>query len=256
LSGRTSHAIVHETKPAGAAMAVQSATDKLPLVLVPGLLCTGDLFAAQVEALSASRACMIADHTTADTLPAIAAGILANAPPRFALAGLSMGGYIAFEMLRQAPERITKLALLDSNARADRPDQVKTRHVLMGAARSVGVRSVQGMLLKFLIHPDRLADRGLTARVLLMADGIGVAAFIRQQLAILGRPDNRPFLSHIKCPTVIVVGAEDALTPVKVAEEMHAGIAGSTLHVIPACGHLATMEAPAAVTTILRQWLA
>ena len=178
-----------------------------------------------------------------------------NAPPRFALAGLSMGGYIAFEMMRQAPERITRLALLDTNARADRPDQMKTRHVLIGAARTIGVRAVQGMLLKFLVHKDRIADRELTSRVLLMADGIGVPAFIRQQQAILGRPDNRPFLAKIKVPTVIVVGEQDALTPVKVSEEMRELIPGSRLEVIPNCGHLSTMERPEAVNAILRRWL-
>lgn len=227
-----------------------------PLVLVPGLLCTADLFAAQIASLRPGRVVMVADHTTADNLPAIARAILANAPPRFALAGLSMGGYIAFEMLRQAPERITRLALLDTNARADRADQLKTRHVLMGAARAIGVRAVQGMLLKFLIHKDRLDDRELTRRVLLMADGIGVNAFIRQQLAILGRPDNREFLKSIACPTVLIVGAEDALTPVKVHEEMLGLIPAAKLEVIPHCGHLASMERPEAVNAILDGWLA
>ena len=226
-----------------------------PLVLVPGLLCTGDLFADQVVAFSRQRQVLIADHTTADNLPDIARHILDHAPPTFALAGLSMGGYIAFEMLRQAPDRITRLALLDTNARADRPDQMKTRHVLMGAARSIGVRAVQGMLLKFLIHKDRLADRPLTERVLRMADGIGVNAFVRQQLAILGRPDNRPFLKDIKCPTVLIVGAEDALTPVKVHEEMASLMPGARLVVIPHCGHLATMEQPAEVNAVLKDWL-
>ncbi len=226
-----------------------------PLVLVPGLLCTADLYAPQIAAFSGQRAVTVADHTTADNLPDIARSILRNAPPKFALAGLSMGGYIAFEMLRQAPDRITRLALLDTNARADRPDQVKTRAVLIGAARSIGVRAVQGMLLKFLVHKDRLDDRALTSRVLLMADGIGVNAFVRQQQAILGRPDNRPFLGSIKCPTVIIVGEQDALTPVKVSEEMHGLMPGSRLEVIPDSGHLATMEQPEAVNRILAAWL-
>ena len=126
----------------------------------------------------------------------------------------------------------------------------------MGAAQTIGVRAVQGMLLRYLIHKDRLDDRALTSRVLLMADGIGVNAFLRQQQAIMSRPDNRPFLAEIKCPTVIVVGNEDALTPVKVSEEMHAGLPGSILEVIPHCGHLATMEAPEAVNAILDAWLA
>lgn len=226
-----------------------------PLVLVPGLLCTGDLFADQVAAFAGSRDVHIADHTTADNLPDIARHILQHAPPKFALAGLSMGGYIAFEMMRQAPDRITRLALLDTNARADRPDQMKMRHVLIGAARSIGARAVQGMLLRMLVHKDRLADRPLTSRVLRMADGIGVNAFIRQQQAILGRPDNRPFLKEIKCPTVLIVGAEDALTPVKVHEEMASLMPGAHLVVIPNCGHLATMERPGEVNAVLTEWL-
>ena len=226
------------------------------IVFVPGLLCTGDLFADQMAYFGSKYHCQIADHTTADTLEGIAAAILKNAPPTFALAGLSMGGYIAFEMLRQAPKRITRLALLDTNARADRPEQFKQRRVLMGAAQNIGARAVQGMLLRYLIHHDRLSDRALTARVLLMADGIGAPAFVRQQQAIMDRPDNRPFLGHIKVPTVIVVGREDALTPVKVSEEMHAGLPGSVLEVIPNCGHLATMEAPDVVNAILERWLA
>jgi pimeloyl-ACP methyl ester carboxylesterase len=232
------------------------AAPKPPLVLVPGLLCSADLFAPQRDGLAALAQIMVADHTRANNLPAIARSILAAAPPRFALAGLSMGGYIAFEMLRQAPDRITKLALLDTNARADRPDQLKQRHVLIGAAQTIGVRAVQGMLLRFLIHNARLGDRDLTGRILLMADSIGVAAFIRQQQAILGRPDNRTFLAEITCPTTIIVGEQDALTPVKVAEEIHAGITGSTLSIVPNCGHLATLEAPEAVNALLIKWLA
>jgi pimeloyl-ACP methyl ester carboxylesterase len=226
------------------------------IVFVPGLMCTGDLFAAQIAHFGKNHRCFIADHTTANTLEGIARAILDSAPQRFALAGLSMGGYIAFEMLRQQPQRITRLALLDTNARADRPEQLKQRRVLMGAAQVVGARAVQGMLLNYLIHKDRLSDRALTERVLLMADGIGPNAFIRQQQAIMGRPDNRPFLSEIKCPTVVVVGAQDALTPVKVSEEMHSAMPGSVLDVIPGCGHLSTMEAPGAVNMILDRWLA
>ena len=226
------------------------------IMFVPGLLCTGDLFASQIAHLSNKHRCHVADHATSDTLEGIAGSILQKAPGRFALAGLSMGGYIAFEMIRQAPDRITRLALLDANARADRPEQFKQRRVLMQAAQTVGARAVQGMLLRYLIHTDRLHDRELTSRVLLMADGTGVNAFVRQQQAIMGRPDNRPFLAQIKCPAVIVVGEQDALTPVKVSEEMHAALAGSTLAVIPHCGHLSTMEKPDAVNKILDRWLA
>jgi pimeloyl-ACP methyl ester carboxylesterase len=236
-------------------MSANSTSPPQDIVFVPGLLCTGDLFADQLAYFGTNHRCTVADHTVSDKLAVIARSILAAAPDRFALVGLSMGGYIAFEMLRQAPERITRLALLDTNARADRPDQLKQRQVLIGAAQTIGARAVQGMLLRFLMHKDRLGDRKLTARVLLMADGIGAASFVRQQQAIMDRPDNRPFLAQIKCPTVIIVGRDDALTPVKVSEEMHAGLPGSVLEVIPMCGHLATMEAPDAVNTILARWL-
>lgn len=226
------------------------------LVLVPGLLCTADLYADQVQGLQHAANVTVADHTRHASMEGIARDILARAPDRFALAGLSMGGYIAFEILRQAPHRVTRLALLDTSARADRPEQQKQRQVAIGAARSVGVRAVQGLLLRMLVHPNRVFDRALTERILLMADGTGVEAFVRQQTAIIGRPDNRPFLKEIKCPTLIIVGAQDALTPPKVAEEMAAGITGSRLEIIPDCGHVPTMERPSVVNALLGAWLA
>ena len=225
------------------------------LVLVPGLLCSPALFAPQIAALGGLTRVTIADTTRGATFPEMAAHILAGAPPRFALAGLSMGGYLAFEMLRQEPDRVTTLVLLDTNGRPDRPEQLKTREVLIGLARSMGARAVQGLLLRLLIHKSRLTDADLTNRVLDMADWIGPAVFERQSRAIMGRPDNRPFLHQIKCPTLIVVGAEDALTPVKVHEELHAGIVGSRLEIIPDCGHLSTMERPEAVNRLLAEWL-
>jgi pimeloyl-ACP methyl ester carboxylesterase len=225
------------------------------LVLIPGLLCTADLFAPQIEALAEVARLTVAEHRGRDSMAAIAEGILAAAPRTFALAGLSMGGYIAFEILRQAPDRVSRLALLDTNARADRPEQIRQRQLAVGLGRALGVRAVQAALLARLLHPFRLADRVLVDRVLAMADATGQRDFERQQTAIMGRPDNRPFIRGLRLPTVIVVGAEDALTPVKVAEEMHRLIAGSRLEVIPDCGHLSTLERPEAVNAILRRWL-
>ncbi|MGH6815891.1 MAG: alpha/beta fold hydrolase, partial [Hyphomicrobiaceae bacterium] len=214
------------------------------LVLVPGLLCTRVLFESQVAALGGSVRISVADATGFASLPEIARAILAKAPERFALAGLSMGGYVAFEMLRQAPDRIVKLALLDSNARADRPEQTAQRRQLVDLARRQGLRAVQQVLLPHLVHPRRLADAPLVETIVTMAEDVGLAAFERQQEAIMSRPDNRPFLASIRCPTVVLVGAEDALTPVKVAEEINAGIAGSRLYAIRDCGHLSTLEQP------------
>jgi pimeloyl-ACP methyl ester carboxylesterase len=229
--------------------------ERMPVVLVPGLLCSAALFEHQIEELAKVAPVTVADHTRQASLEAIARSILAAAPPRFALVGLSMGGYVAFEMIRQAPERVDRLALIASNARADREEQLKTRRILIGLAHTMGVRAVQAMLLRYLVHPSRLADRQLTSRVLDMADATGVEAFVRQQTAIMRRPDNRPFLKAIGCPTLVLVGAEDGLTPPKVAEEMHAGIAGSRLTIVPDCGHLATMEQPRAVSAALVDWL-
>jgi pimeloyl-ACP methyl ester carboxylesterase len=225
------------------------------VILIPGLLCTDELFAPQLSALASAATVTVAAHRAHATLEATAADILKGAPPTFALAGLSMGGYIAFEVLRQAPHRVTKLALLDTNARADRPDQTEGRVSLVALARKDGLGAVNKQILPLLIHPRRLSDTALCSVINRMAETTGVEAFARQQAAIGGRPDNRPFLSQIRVPTTIIVGTEDALTPVKVHEEMQAGISGSVLHVIPDCGHLSTLEAPDTVTTLLRQWL-
>lgn len=225
------------------------------VILIPGLLCTANLFAPQLTALQPKFDVSVAEHRNHPTLEGIAAHILQAAPPTFALAGLSMGGYIAFEVLRQAPHRVTKLALLDTNSRADRPDQLESRAAIVALARAEGLTAVNKKLLPLLVHPSRQADPVLTATIDQMAADTGVDAFARQQAAIAARPDNRPFLATIKVPTTIIVGAEDALTPVKVHEEMHGLIAGSTLHVIPDCGHLSTLEQPEAVNALLLAWL-
>lgn len=230
--------------------------NETPLLLVPGLLCTAELFGPQVEAFGAERSIHVAAHGGAASLEAIAREILSVAPARFALAGLSMGGYVAFELLRQAPQRVARLALLDTNARADRPEQAEQRRQLVTLAREQGLEVAAGQLLPFLIHKDRLTDAPLVELVRRMARETGVDAFARQQEAIIGRPDNRPFLAEIRCPTLVIVGAEDAITPVKVAEEMHRGIPGSRLEIIPDCGHLATLEQPETVNRILAAWLA
>ncbi|HXF53609.1 MAG TPA: alpha/beta fold hydrolase [Hyphomicrobiaceae bacterium] len=225
------------------------------VVFVPGLLCTSLLFGPQIAALGGRAGITVADHTQAASMALIAEGVLRAAPERFALAGLSMGGYVAFEIIRQAPERVLRLALLDTNARADRPEQTADRRRLIALARAQGTRRVQELLLPRLIHPERLKDAALVASVLKMAEDTSPAAFERQQEAIVGRPDNRPLLAHIRCPTLIIVGAEDQMTPVKVAQEMRDGIAGSRLEVIADCGHLSTLERPEAVNRLIQQWL-
>ena len=226
------------------------------LVMIPGLLCSDALFADQMAGLKDQATVSVGRVLKHNNLQSLASEILRVAPPQFALAGLSLGGYVAFEVLRQAPERVSKLALLNTNARADREDQVAFRQMLIGLAQTLGPRNVQAAALPMLIHKSRLGERALVDRVLNMAEAVGRDAFVRQQQAIIDRPDNRPFLSEIKCPTVVVVGEQDVLTPVKVAQEMHDGIPGSKLEVIPDCGHLSTMERPDQVNRILSDWLA
>lgn len=225
-----------------------------PIVLIPGLLCTETLFAPQIVAL-ADRPVMVANHRDHDTIPAIAASILAAAPERFALAGLSMGGYVAMEIMRQAPERVSRLALLDTSPKPDAPEQGERRRVLIGLAESGKFSKVPHLLYPGLVDASRLEDEGLKSVVVEMATDTGPEAFVRQQTAIMGRVDSRPFLAAIAAPTLVLVGEGDTLTPPAIAREMHDAIAGSRLAVLPGCGHLSTLEAPGAVTAELQAWL-
>ena len=225
------------------------------LVLIPGLLCTAELYAPQLRALSAVTSAKVADHTTAASMGDMAASILAAAPARFALCGLSMGGYIAFEIMRQAPERVTKLALLDTSAKPDTPERSATRRVMLARAETEGLGAVSTALLPQWVHPRRLGDVGLTATVARMAAHTGVTHFARQLSAIIGRPDSRPGLAAIRVPALVLVGREDAATPVADAEEIARGIPGSTLAIIEDSGHLTPLEQPEAVTRALLHWL-
>lgn len=230
--------------------------ETLPIVLIPGLLCSPRLYAEQLPALWRHGPVMVADHTRADSMAGIAAQILAAAPPRFALAGLSMGGYVSFEILRQAPERVVKLALLDTQARPDTPEQSERRQSLIALARQGRFGQAAQLLFPSMVHPDRTEDEALKALWLRMAEDVGIEGFVRQQTAIMRRPDSRPDLRNISCPTLVVVGEADQLTPEDRAREMADRIAGAELAVIPAAGHLSPVEAPAAVTAALEQWLA
>jgi pimeloyl-ACP methyl ester carboxylesterase len=228
---------------------------KTALVLLPGLLCDQVLWRAQIRALDNVAEAEVADLTRDDSLEAMARRTLEAAPPRFALAGLSMGGYCALEMMRQAPERVERLALLDTGARADTPEQTARRRGLIELAEKGEFKGVTPRLLPLLIHPDRLEDAKLVGEVTAMAARVGKDAFLRQQMAIMGRIDSRPSLARIVCPTLVLCGRQDQLTPLALHEEMASLIAGARLDVIDHCGHLSSMERPEAVTAELRQWL-
>jgi pimeloyl-ACP methyl ester carboxylesterase len=230
-------------------------SDDLPIILVPGLNCSARLYADQIPALWRFGPVMVADHTRDDSIPAIASRILAAAPPRFALAGLSMGGYIAFEIMRQAPQRVVKLALLDTGPGAETPEQTGGRRVRIELAKAGRFAEVSDLQFPLLVHRDRRGDNALKHLVDAMADETGPEAFLRQQEAIMGRPDSRPGFSAIACPTLVLVGEGDELTPPALAREIAAGISGSRLVVIPECGHLSTIERPEAVTKALVEWM-
>jgi pimeloyl-ACP methyl ester carboxylesterase len=226
----------------------------LPLLLVPGLGCSARLYAPQLDALWRFGPVTVADHTRDETMDAIARRILADAPPRFALAGLSMGGFISFAIMRLAPERVDRLALLDTNARADVPERRAEREKFIAMAQAGKFAEVNAALTPRYLHPDH---RGEAFRriVAAMAEDVGVDGFVRQQRAIMGRPDSRPTLAGIKCPTLVLVGDSDAATPPELSKEMADGIPGAKLVIVKDCGHLSTIEQPAAVNSAMTAWL-
>jgi pimeloyl-ACP methyl ester carboxylesterase len=232
-----------------------ASSESLPVVLVPGLNCSARLYAEQIPALWQFGPVTVADHRRDDSMAAIARRILADAPPRFALAGLSMGGYIAFEILRQAAARVAKLALLDTGAGAEVPKRTAQRKPLIALAQQGRFAEITEDQFPLLVHRSRHGDTALKAQVRAMNQETGPEAYCRQQHAIMGRPDSRPGFAAISCPTLVLVGDEDQLTPPALAHEMAGGIPGAQLVVIPECGHLSTMERPQAVTQALLDWM-
>jgi pimeloyl-ACP methyl ester carboxylesterase len=198
---------------------------------------------------------MVADHRRDDTIEAIARRVLAAAPPRFALVGLSMGGYIAAAVMRLAPERVARLALLDTSARADLPERTDVRRARIAMAEQGRFDEVAELHFPQFVHKDRRDDLALKRIVHLMAEETGSEAYVRQQKAIMTRPDWRGMLPEIRCPTLVIVGDADEMTPPKLAEEIAGGIPGARLVVVPACGHLTTLERPDDVNAALVAWL-
>jgi pimeloyl-ACP methyl ester carboxylesterase len=230
-------------------------SEPLPIVLVPGLNCSARLYAGQIPVLWDFGPVTIADHRRDDGMATIATRILATGPPRFALVGLSMGGYIAFAIARQAPERVARLALLDTSARPDMAEQSERRRGMIALAEGGRFSEVPDLLFPVFVHRDRQGDETLHAIVRTMAEETGPQAFVRQQRAIMTRPDCRGQLASIRCPTLVLVGDGDALTPPPLSEEIAAGIAGARLVRVPDCGHLSTLERPQAVNRALVEWL-
>lgn len=230
--------------------------DRSTLLLVPGLVCDEDLFRDQRLGLEADVDVVVSDVSRRASLEDMARDALAAAPQRFAVAGLSMGGYVVWEILRQAADRVTGVALLDTSARPEAPEQTTRRRALMALAEQDDYALVLDLLWPFEVAPSRRADAALRARCDAMFWRSGPEVFVRQQEAIIARPDSRPDLARIDVPALVLCGRDDAITPLDGSEEMAAEIAGARLVVLEDCGHLATLERPGEVTTALRQWLA
>jgi len=229
--------------------------DPLPIVLVPGLGCSARLYREQIPAVWPFGAVTVAEHRRDDSMDGIARRILAAAPPRFALAGLSMGGFIALAIMRLAPERVARLALLDTNARADTPERTAERERFIALARRGKLAEVNAILTPRYLHPKRQQDESFKAIIRAMAEDVGVDGFERQQRAIMGRPDSRSMLASIRCPTLVLVGDSDAATPPHLSEEIANGIPGAGLTIVKECGHLSTLECPDEVNVALVEWL-
>ena len=227
---------------------------RIPLMLLPGLLNDARLWTAQAEGLADIAEISVGDLTGAESIREIAASVVARAPERFALAGLSMGGYVALEILRQAPERVTALALVDTQARPDTREASEGRRAAMARAQD-DFDGVIDALYPKLVHSSRAGDDALKTLFADMARAVGPDGFRRQQTAIMGRIDSRPFLARIACPTLVLCGREDGVTPVALHEEMAAAIPGARLEILEKCGHLSAIERPEAVTSALRGWL-
>jgi len=225
--------------------------DSLPVLLIPGLADSPRLYQAQLPRLFRVGPVMVADHTRDETIAAIATRILAHAPPRFALVGLSMGGYTALEIMRRAPERVARLALLNTSARPETPESTERRLGAIAEAERGEFRALTERLWPLAVHPDHVADLELKRVHVEMHVSVGADVFVRQLRAIIGRIDSRPSLAAIACPTLVIVGDADQVTPREVAEELANGIPGAELRVIDTCGHLSTLEQPDVVSDAL-----
>ncbi|MDA9424298.1 MULTISPECIES: alpha/beta fold hydrolase [Bradyrhizobium] len=226
-----------------------------PILLVPGLASSARIYAPVIPALWRSGPVMIANHIRDDSIAAIARRILAEAPPRFALAGHSMGGYIALEIMRQAPERVARLALINTQARPDTPEATARRLGLMERARRGELRAIREESFPELVHPSRRDDAELLKLVHAQDEDVGIDGYLRQQTAIIARVDSRPTLSAIKCPTLVLTGDADNTIPNALSKEMAEGIVGARLVILDRCGHLPQAEQPEATVRALTEWL-
>lgn len=229
--------------------------DNKKLLLLPGLLNGANLFEHQVEALAGLVGVTVADLTRSDSIAALADDALAQAPDGpFALAGMSMGGYIAFEIMRRAPERVQALALISTSARPDTPESTANREQLIALSKTDFPAVIEKLLAR-MAHPDDANTPEVGGVFQQMATALGTEVFVRQERAIIGRPDSRPTLASIRCPTLVICGRDDPVTPPDVNREIADRIPGARFEVLDDCGHLLPLEQPDRLTQALRGWL-
>jgi pimeloyl-ACP methyl ester carboxylesterase len=237
-----------------------SSPSGVTLILIPGLLCDERVWGAQRAALAQIANVRIAEHTLCDSLPGLAARILEDAPERFAVAGHSMGGRIALEVFRAAPERVTGLALMDTGyhplpAGEGGKSEAEGRYALLAKARTQGMRAMALDWVQGMVHPSRLNDRVLINGILDMLESKSPELYAAQIHALLHRPDGSPLLGRIRCPALVLCGEQDTWAPVQRHRDMAAAIKGSTFVSVPHCGHMSTLERPGAVSEAMRLWL-
>jgi pimeloyl-ACP methyl ester carboxylesterase len=232
-------------------------TGRQALVLVPGLSCDRHVWQEQIAGLADIAEVTVGDTLKDDSIALMASRVLDAAPERFAIAGFSMGGYVAMEIWRRAPERVTRLALVDTNARADSEEQAALRRAAIATARSRGFEHVLRGSLRQLVAPD--CPEALFEEVVQMALRVGFGTYMDQQAAIMDRADSLETLGTVTVPTMVMVGEADALTPPRLAEEMVQALiqsaSGAVYEVIADAGHMAPMEQPEAVNAAFRRWL-
>lgn len=225
------------------------------LLLLPGTLCTEAAFAVQKRHLAEVANCHILPLRAGRTIAEMAAWVLAQAPARFALAGFSQGALVALALMRQAPERVSRLCLMACNPRGSTEGQLATWRRWQQQAQAEGLATLSASFADN-VHPERRNDAQLRQLIVEMAQATGVETFIAQLEALISRIDSRPYLGEIRCPTLLMVGEADRLTPLYFHEEARALIPTATLAVVPECGHYLPLEQPVAVSALLRYWLA
>ena len=230
-------------------------SSKPALVLVPGLLCDELVWEPQQRAFGATHSVLVPVLDDFDSIPAMAAALLAQAPDRFALAGHSLGGRIALEVVRQAPARVSRLALLDTGVHPCTPDEPAKRLALVALAETAGMRAVAKAWLPPMLHEDARANAALVDSLAEMVERRTPQGFRRQQQALITRPDAEAVLPRVCCPTLVLCGREDAWSPPAQHQSIARAIARSRLALIERCGHMAPVERPEAVSTELKRWL-